>query len=117
MPLYEYECKKCGHRFEKIQKFSDRMVKKCPDCGGPVEQMISAPAVQFKGSGWYVTDYAKKSGSSSSSESGSRESKDSKDSKDSKESKDSKDSRDGKKDDKPKAETSAKESKKTDKSK
>src|SRR5579885_2211168 len=60
MPLYEYECKKCGHRFEKIQKFSDKMVKKCPDCGGQVEQMISAPAVQFKGSGWYVTDYAKK---------------------------------------------------------
>jgi putative FmdB family regulatory protein len=118
MPLYEYECKKCGHRFEKIQKFSDRMVKKCPDCGGAVEQMISAPAVQFKGSGWYVTDYAKKSGSVSSSESGSKESKDSKESRDSKESKDSKDSKDGKKDDKPKAETaSTKESKKIDKSK
>src|ERR1700726_2866627 len=68
MPLYEYECKKCHHRFEKIQKFSDRMVKKCPDCGGPVEQMISAPAVQFKGSGWYVTDYAKKSSAPSSAE-------------------------------------------------
>jgi putative FmdB family regulatory protein len=67
MPLYEYLCKKCGHRFEKIQKFSDRMVKKCPDCGGPVEQVISAPAVQFKGSGWYVTDYAKKSSTSTSS--------------------------------------------------
>src|ERR1700680_1476615 len=65
MPLYEYECKKCHHRFEKIQKFSDRMVKKCPDCGGPVEQMISAPAVQFKGSGWYVNDYAKNSSSQS----------------------------------------------------
>ena len=76
MPLYEYECKKCGHRFEKIQKFSDRMVKKCPECGGVVEQMISAPAVQFKGSGWYVTDYAKKSGTSaSSSDNGSKESK------------------------------------------
>jgi putative FmdB family regulatory protein len=61
MPLYEYQCEKCGHRFEKIQKFSDRMVKKCPECGGKVEQMISAPAVQFKGSGWYVTDYANKS--------------------------------------------------------
>ena len=69
MPLYEYLCKKCGHRFEKIQKFSDRMVKKCPDCGGPVEQVISAPAVQFKGSGWYVTDYAKKSSTSTSSNS------------------------------------------------
>ncbi len=61
MPLYEYQCKKCHHRFEKIQKFSDKPLKKCPDCGGPVEQLISAPAVQFKGSGWYVTDYAKKS--------------------------------------------------------
>ena len=67
MPLYEYLCKKCGHRFEKIQKFSERMVKKCPDCGGPVEQVISAPAVQFKCSGWYVTDYAKKSSTASSS--------------------------------------------------
>ena len=67
MPLYEYECKKCGHRFERIQRFSDPMVKKCPECGGKVEQMISAPAVQFKGSGWYVTDYAKKSGGSGSS--------------------------------------------------
>ena len=65
MPLYEYLCKKCGHRFEKIQKFSDRMIKKCPDCGGVVEQVISAPAVQFKGSGWYVTDYPKKSAESS----------------------------------------------------
>ena len=77
MPLYEYECKKCHHRFEKIQKFSDKMVKKCPECGGPVEQMISAPAVQFKGSGWYVTDYAKKSstGSASSSSNGDSTSK------------------------------------------
>ncbi len=67
MPLYEYECKKCRHRFEKIQKFSDPHVKKCPECGGPIEQVISAPAVQFKGSGWYVTDYAKKSSAPSSS--------------------------------------------------
>jgi len=79
MPLYEYQCKKCGHRFEKIQKFSDKMVKKCPECGGPVEQMISAPAVQFKGSGWYVTDYAKKGSSSASSSSS--DSKDKKDEK------------------------------------
>jgi putative FmdB family regulatory protein len=79
MPLYEYECKKCGHRFEKIQKFSDKMVKKCPECGGQVEQMISAPAVQFKGSGWYVTDYAKKSSSpGSSGDSASKEKKDDK---------------------------------------
>ena len=86
MPLYEYECKKCGHRFEKIQLYSDKMVKKCPECGGQVEQVISAPAVQFKGSGWYVTDYAKKSsspGSSGSGDSGSGDSgsKDKKDEK------------------------------------
>ena len=79
MPLYEYECKKCGHRFEKIQLYSDKMVKKCPECGGQVEQMISAPAVQFKGSGWYVTDYAKKP--SSPGGSGSGDSKDKKDEK------------------------------------
>ena len=70
MPLYEYECKKCGHRFERIQKFSDAMVKKCPDCGGKVEQMISAPAVQFKGSGWYVTDYGKKGSTGTASSNG-----------------------------------------------
>jgi len=69
MPIYEYQCKKCHHRFERIQKFSDPQVKKCPQCSGPVEQVLSAPAVQFKGSGWYVTDYAKKSGSSTSSSS------------------------------------------------
>lgn len=73
MPLYEYECKKCGHRFEKIvTKFSDPPETACPKCGGAVEQLLSAPAVQFKGSGWYVTDYAKKgsaSGSSSTSKS------------------------------------------------
>jgi putative FmdB family regulatory protein len=68
MPLYEYECKKCHHRFERIQKFSDPHVKKCPECGGPIEQVISAPAVQFKGSGWYVTDYARKSTPSKSEE-------------------------------------------------
>jgi putative FmdB family regulatory protein len=75
MPLYEYKCKKCGHQFERIQKYSDRMVKKCPDCGGRVEQTITAPAVQFKGTGWYVTDYAKKSGGLSSSDGGSKDSK------------------------------------------
>jgi putative FmdB family regulatory protein len=102
MPLYEYECKKCGHRFEKIQKFSDKMVKKCPECGGQVEQMVSAPAVQFKGSGWYVTDYAKKSHAPATSDGGSKESKDSKE---------------GKKEDKPKSESSTKETKKADKHK
>ena len=67
MPLYEYQCKKCRHRFEKIQKFSDAPMKKCPECGGAVEQLLSAPAVQFKGSGWYVTDYAKKGSAPSAS--------------------------------------------------
>jgi len=71
MPLYEYECKQCGHRFEKIQKFSDPMLKKCPECGGKIEQMISAPAIQFKGSGWYVNDYAKKPAPASSGKNGS----------------------------------------------
>lgn len=61
MPLYEYQCKKCKHKFEKIQKFSDPPVKKCPECGSPVEKILHAPAVQFKGTGWYVTDYAAKS--------------------------------------------------------
>jgi putative FmdB family regulatory protein len=73
MPLYEYECTKCHHRFERIQKFSDPHVKSCPNCAGKVQMVVSAPAVQFKGSGWYVTDYAKKSGSSSSSSNGSSE--------------------------------------------
>lgn len=71
MPLYEYQCTKCQHTFEKIQKFSDPPVTKCPKCGGKVEQLLSAPAIQFKGAGWYVTDYAKKSGSSSGSKGGS----------------------------------------------
>ena len=67
MPLYEYECKNCGHRFEKIQKFSDPPHTTCPKCNQEgVQQVISAPAVQFKGSGWYVTDYAKKSSSDGS---------------------------------------------------
>ena len=95
MPLYEYQCQKCGHRFERIQRFSDPLVKKCPECGGKVEQMISAPAVQFKGSGWYVTDYAKKSSAGSNSKSESESKSDS-----------GKDS--GKKESKPKAESVSK---------
>ncbi len=62
MPLYEYQCKKCNHVFERIQKFSDPPLTTCPKCEGEVEQLISPPAIQFKGSGWYVTDYAHKSG-------------------------------------------------------
>ncbi len=61
MPLYEYQCKKCKHKFEKIQKFSDPPVRKCPECGSPVEKVMHAPNVQFKGTGWYVTDYGGKS--------------------------------------------------------
>jgi putative FmdB family regulatory protein len=60
MPLYEYECEKCGHRFEVIQKFSDAPIETCPKCGSKVHKMMSSPAIQFKGSGWYITDYARK---------------------------------------------------------
>lgn len=96
MPIYEYQCKKCGHRFERIQRFSDPLVKNCPECRGKVEQLLSAPAVQFKGSGWYVTDYAKKpaGGSAPKGESSDGKADSSKDS--------------GKKDSKSKAETSSK---------
>lgn len=59
MPLYEYLCGSCGHRFERIQKFSDAPLSECPSCGGSVEKQLSSPAIQFKGSGWYITDYAK----------------------------------------------------------
>ncbi len=59
MPLYEYACEKCGRRTERIEKMSGPHLKKCPHCGGRVERMISRTAIQFKGSGWYVTDYAK----------------------------------------------------------
>src|SRR6187549_3202275 len=70
MPLYEYQCEKCAHRFEVIQKFSDAPIAVCPKCGGPVVKLLSSPAIQFKGSGWYITDYARQ---------GSRDSKESKD--------------------------------------
>jgi putative FmdB family regulatory protein len=60
LPLYEYQCEKDGV-FEKMQKFSDPPLSTCPTCGGPVEKLLSAPAIQFKGTGWYVTDYARKS--------------------------------------------------------
>jgi len=82
MPLYEYECESCGKRFEKIQKFSDPPIDVCPNCGkGPVKKLFSSPAIQFKGSGWYITDYAKKS-----STPGGKESRESKESKETKES-------------------------------
>lgn len=72
MPLYEYRCENCGARFEKIEKFSDPPVAICEKCGGHVERLISPPAIQFKGTGWYVTDYGGKSsgnGRSSSNQS------------------------------------------------
>jgi putative FmdB family regulatory protein len=61
LPLYEYQCTKCGNRHEKIRKFSDAPLTKCQKCGGKLEQLVSSSAIQFKGSGWYVTDYARKS--------------------------------------------------------
>jgi putative FmdB family regulatory protein len=61
MPLYEYQCTRCAHRFEVIQKFSDKPVSHCPKCQGEVEKLLSAPGgLQFKGSGFYITDYARK---------------------------------------------------------
>ena len=60
MPLYEYQCEMCAHRFERIQKFSDPLVANCPRCDGSVRKLVSSPAIQFKGTGWYVTDYAGK---------------------------------------------------------
>lgn len=68
MPLYEYICNKCGKRFEALQKFSDEPLKTHGECGGDVERLLSAPALQFKGSGWYVTDYARNSGANGSAE-------------------------------------------------
>ena len=76
MPLYEYQCDACGNRFEKIVQFSDPPLETCPSCGGKVQKLLSSPAIQFKGSGWYITDYAKKnspepSGGKNSSSTGS----------------------------------------------
>jgi putative FmdB family regulatory protein len=68
MPLYEYECEACGHRFEQIQKFSDPPLERCPKCGEAVHKLQSAPAFQFKGSGWYITDYARKDSGSRATE-------------------------------------------------
>jgi putative FmdB family regulatory protein len=65
MPLYEYQCETCLRRFERIQKFSDPLIEICPTCGAKVHKLVSSPAIQFKGSGWYITDYARKSESSS----------------------------------------------------
>jgi putative FmdB family regulatory protein len=114
MPNYEYLCKQCGHRFERIRKFSDKQLRKCPECGGVIEQVISAPAVRFKGSGWYVTDYPKKGAGSAASSSSSSAEGDSSSAelKEAKDSKDTKVSKDTRKDDKPKSDTSHKKHKK-----
>jgi len=98
MPIYEYSCKKCGKTIEVIQKFSDPILKKHQGCGGTLTKLISASAFQLKGTGWYVTDYARK-GKSGESEASSESSKESKESKEKKESA-------------PKTETTSKESSK-----
>jgi putative FmdB family regulatory protein len=68
LPLYEYKCAKCGHRFEKIEHFDASEVKKCPKCGGKAERQLAPSAIQFKGTGWYVTDYAGKGAAAKSGE-------------------------------------------------
>ncbi|HXQ78283.1 MAG TPA: zinc ribbon domain-containing protein [Gemmatimonadaceae bacterium] len=68
MPLYEFQCESCNERFERIQKYSDPPADVCPKCGkGPVKKLPSSPAIQFKGTGWYITDYARKSGDATKS--------------------------------------------------
>lgn len=106
MPLYEYECE-AGHHFEKILKFSDPPIETCPTCGKPVHKLVSSPAFHLKGTGWYITDYAKK-------DKGTTETKDTKDTKESKDSgeskgsaeKESKDSKDSSTKETPAAKTS-----------
>ena len=104
MPIYEYECAKCGKKIEVIQKMSDKPLKKHRDCGGTLTKLISASGFQFKGTGWYVTDYARKGAQT--------ESKESTETKDSKETKET--SSNGKKEATP---TSEKSSKKDDSAK
>jgi putative FmdB family regulatory protein len=97
MPLYEYACESCEVRFEKIQKFSDPLIDVCPKCGGKVNKLPSSPAIQFKGSGFYITDYPKKSSSEASKAGSSKGTSESSSSpSDSKSSSDSKGASDGK---------------------
>ena len=87
MPLYEYQCDACGNRFEVIQKYSDPPVEVCRSCGkGPVQRLPSSPAIQFKGTGWYITDYAQKG----KSDSGGKEKSKTEETKDTKETKETK---------------------------
>lgn len=74
MPLYEYQCESCQQVTERIQKFSDPPLETCEACGGPLKKLLSSPAFQFKGSGWYITDYARKGKSDSSGKSDKSES-------------------------------------------
>ena len=100
MPLYEYRCTQCGHRVERIEKVSGPHLKNCPQCNGKVERLPAAPAIQFKGSGWYVTDYARKAsggdssgaGAGEASEAGGKEAKEAKEAKE--EAKDAKEAKD-----------------------
>src|SRR5687768_16567179 len=110
MPMYEYACTACGHRFERIQKFSDSHVEECTSCGErKVQKLLSSPAIQFKGTGWYITDYARKGaqgtdakagdatdGSKDTDTKGATESREAKQSGESKESGGSKDSKESK---------------------
>jgi putative FmdB family regulatory protein len=90
MPLYEYECEACAGRFEVIQKFSDPHVDTCKRCGkGPVRRLFSSPAIQFKGTGWYITDYAQKG--RPAADGGDKSGTDTKETKETKDSKDTKD--------------------------
>jgi putative FmdB family regulatory protein len=75
LPLYPYRCTQCGHRFEKIQSFKAKPEKKCPQCGGPLERVLTAPALNFKGAGWYVNDYAAKSNAPAEASSSDKEPK------------------------------------------
>jgi putative FmdB family regulatory protein len=113
MPLYEYECDACGHRFEKIRLFSDPPLNECPKCGSTVRKLQSAPAIQFKGTGFYITDYAKKDSGGKSGEG--RESQSDKGEKSEKSDKSDKTDKGGKSEKGDKAEKSpAKESAKSD---
>ncbi len=79
MPLYEYKCLKCGHREERIEKVAGPHLSRCSKCGGKVERVLAPAAIQFKGSGWYVTDYARK-GTGASAKAEKAEKKEAKDS-------------------------------------
>jgi putative FmdB family regulatory protein len=87
LPLYEYECARCHTRFEKIEKFGARQTRKCIKCGARAQRLVAAPAIQFKGAGWYVTDYANRSGTASKAEKADTAEKAEKAEKDKKESK------------------------------